>query len=300
MRSGNEAFFQIAVALIPAFLFGGAMRKPEEQNLPSGPWLTVLIPIVVIVCVVAEILAIRGVIDPDVTRVEQFWVVFTIVGGTVLIAGMTVWTWRPGARAKAGSLRQALVQVGLVLGLVVLFAFAAWGITESLDDVDARNQLVQADRQVQRTSTAFASADREVSGARVLLISTLLDMRSGERGRLTKLVQAEIAEIDEIVQPVLRDRRPTPVIVRQAEKAVEAPFSRLRDPVYATLGTERADPEHNLAALAVDRLIRAERVRLGAKDTNARARRRLAAACEELGAESGDTPTPGCAAAGLY
>jgi hypothetical protein len=300
MRSGSEAFFQIAVALIPAFLFGGAMRKPDDEDLPSGPWLTVLIPIVVIVCVVAEILAIRGVIDPDVNRFEQFWVVFTIVGGTVLIAGMTVWTWRTGTSAKASSLRQAFVQVGLVLGLVVLFAFAAWGITESLDDVDARNRLAQADRQVQRTSAAFVSADREVSSARTLLISTLIEMRSRERVRLAKLVQGELADIDEIVQPVLRDRRPTPLIVGRADEALEDPFSRLRDPVYATLGTGRPDPEHHLAALAVDRLIRAERLRLAAKDTNARARRRLAAACTELGADAGDTSVPGCPAGGTY
>lgn len=295
MRSGSEAFFQIAVALIPAFLFGGAMKKPDEQDLPSGPWLGVLIPIVVIVCVVAEILAIRGVIDPDVSRFEQFWVVFTIVGGTVLIAGMTVWTWRREGQQKAGSTRQAVVQVGLVLGLVALFAFAAWGITASLDDVDARNRVVQAERQVQRTSATLARADQAVSSARTLLITTLVNMESQARVRLARLVQEEIAEIDEIVQPVLRDRRPTVVIVNQAEEALEDPIRRLRDPVYSTLGTSRPDPEQHLAALAVDRLVRAEQLRLVAKDTNARARRRHAQACEDLGGGS----TPGCPAEGV-
>ena len=298
MRSGNEAFFQIAVALIPAFLFGGAMRKPKEGELPSGPWLRVLIPISVIICVVAEVLAIRGVIDPDVSRFEQFWVVFTIVGGTVLIAGLTLWTWRGEGRQKAGSVRQAVVQVGLVVGLLVLFAFAAWGITESLDDVDARNRVVQSDRQVQRTSAALARADRAVTGARALLITTLVEMSSRSRVRLARHVQKEIATIDEIVQPVLRDRRPSPAIVNQAEEAIQDPIRRLRDPVYATLGTKRADPEQHLAALAVDRLVLAEQVRLAAKDTNARARRRHAHACDELGADSGDVPTPSCGAAG--
>jgi hypothetical protein len=300
MRSGSEAFFQIAVALIPAFLFGGAMKKPDEERLPAGPWLGVLIPIVVIVCVVAEILAIRGVIDPDVNRFEQFWVVFTIVGGTVLIAGMTVWTWRREGRQKAGSVRQAVVQVSVVLGLVVLFGFAAWGITESLDDVDARSRLVQAERQVQRTSAALADADRAVTGARTLLITTLVEMRSRSRVRLAKHVQEEIAAMDEIVQPVLRDRRPSPAIVNQAEEAIQDPIRRLRDPVYATLGTKRADPEQHLAALAVDRLVLSEQVRLAAKDTNARARRRHAEACEALGGGSGDAPTPSCAAATAF
>jgi uncharacterized membrane protein len=294
MRSGSEAFFQIAVALIPAFLFGGAMKKPDEENLPSGPWLGVLIPIVVIVCVVAEILAIRGVIDPDVNRFEQFWVVFTIVGGTVLIAGLTVWTWREEGQQRASSVRQAVMQVGLVLGLVVLFAFAAWGITESLDDVDARGRLVQAERQVQRTTGGLAEADRAVTNARTLLMSTLVEMRSDDRVHLARHVQDEIAEIDDIVQPVLRDRQPRPAIVNQAEKAIQAPISRLRDPFYETLGTKNPDPEEHLAALAVDRLVLAEQVRLAAKDTSARARRRHAQACEDLGGAA----TPGCPAGG--
>jgi hypothetical protein len=300
MRSGSEAFFQIAVALIPAFLFGGAMRKPEEEGLPSGPWLRVLIPIVVIVCVVAEILAIRGVIDPAVNRFEQFWVVFTIVGGTVLIAAMTAWSWRSEARKAAGSPRQLIGQMALIACLLLAFAFAAWGITESLDEVDARSRIAAADRQVQRTTAALAQADRAASSARTLLITTLVEMRSRSRVSLARRVQEEIAVIDEIVQPVLRDRRPSPAIVNQAENALEDPIRRLRDPVYATLGTKRADPEQHLAALAVDRLALTERRRLAAKDTNARARSRRVAACTELGADAGDASAAGCPVEGVY
>jgi uncharacterized membrane protein len=299
MRSGSEAFFQIAVALIPAFLFGGAMRKPES-GVPSGPWIRVAIPIVVVVCVVAEIMAIRGVIDPAVNRFEQFWVVFTIVGGTVLIAGMTAWTWRSEARKPASSARQAIAQLAVVGLLVLAFLFAAWGITESLNEVDARNRVVQADRQVQRTAAAFARADQAVSSARTLLITTVVDMRSDARTRLARVVEDEVHAIDVIVQPVLRDPSPRPAIVNQAEKALTDPIGRLRDPFYATLGTGRADPERHLAALAFDRLARAERVRLAAKDSNARARRRLARACSELGADPGDAPVPGCAVGVVY
>jgi hypothetical protein len=300
MRSGSEAFFQIAVALIPAFLFGGAMRKPKEEGLPSGPWLSVLIPIVVIVCVVAEIMAIRGVIDPAVNRFEQFWVVFTIVGGTVLIAGMTAWTWRSEARRPANSARQLIAQLAVVGLLVLAFAFAAWGITESLDEVDTRNRIVQADRQVQRTAAAFARADQAVGSARTLLITTLVNMRSDSRTRLAQVVEDEIHAIDVIIQPVLRDPRPRPAIVNQADDDLTDPIRRLKDPFYATLGTRRADPERHLAALAVDRLARAEQLRLAAKDSNARARRRLAHACGELGADPDDAPVPGCAAVVAY
>jgi hypothetical protein len=272
------------------------MKKPEEGKLPAGPWLGVLIPIVVIVCVVAEVLAIRGVIDPDVNRFEQFWVVFTIVGGTVLVAGTTVWTWRDEGRRKAGSPRQAVVQVGVVLGLVFLFAFAAWGITESLDDVDARNRLVQADRQVQRTTGALARADRAVTNARILLMTTLVEMRSDDRVQLARHVQNEIAAIDRIVGPVLRDRQPRPAVVDRAEEEIHRPIGRLRDPFYDTLGSKRPDPEEHLAALAVDRLALAEQVRMAQKDRSARARRRLVLACEDLGEAS----APGCPLGAVY
>jgi hypothetical protein len=260
----------------------------------------VLIPIVVVVCVVAEILAIRGVIDPAVNRFEQFWVVFTIVGGTVLIAAMTAWSWRSEARKATGTTRQLVGQLALIAGLMLAFGFAAWGITESLDEVDARNRVVQAERQVQRTTREFTRADQAVSSGRTLLITTLVDMRSRARARLARHVQKEIEAIDEIVQPVLHDPRPTPATVKQADEALEDPIRRLRDLAYPTLGTNRPDPEQHLAALAVDRLVLAEQVRLAAKDMSARARRRHAQACDEVGGDPGDPPTPGCPAGGAY
>jgi hypothetical protein len=296
MRSGSEAFFQIAVALIPAFLFGGAMRKPD-QGLPPGPWIRVLIPIVVVVCVVAEILAIRGVIDPAVNRFEQFWVVFTIVGGTVLIAAMTAWSWWTGSAGERASLRRTVGQVALVGCLLLAFAFAAWGITESLDSVDARSELVAADRQVRATSAAFRSADETVSSTRTLLITTLVEMRSPLRRRFARLAQAEINAIDKLVQPVLREDAPRRAVVDRVEKALFEPIDRLRDPFYEGLGTERADPERQLAALAVDRLVLAERLRLAAKERSAQARRRHLRACGEV--DSGEEPVPGCPS-GLY
>lgn len=295
MRSGSEAFFQIAVALIPAFLFGGAMRKPES-GLPSGGWVRALILSVLLVSVVAEILAIRGVIDPAVNRVEQFWVVFTIVGGTVLIAALTAWSWLGDQARRIGTGGKAVV----IASLVFAFVYAGWGITQSLDNVDARSDLVRVDRQVRTTSAALARADQAASSARTLLITTLVEMRSRSRERLARLVQEEIHAIDRIVQPVLREARPRPAVVDSAEEALLEPIRRLRQPVYRNLGTERADPERHLAALAVDRLARAERVRLAAKETNARARRRYVRACGELGeTDSGEAPAPGCPAGGV-
>jgi hypothetical protein len=295
MRSGSEAFFQIAVALIPAFLFGGAMRKPEK-GLPSGPGIRTLFVGVLVVSVVAEILAIRGVIDPAVNRVEQFWVVFTIVGGTVLIAALTAWSWLGDRATTAGTPSK----VALVGCLLVAFAFAAWGITQSLDNVDARNEVVRADGQVRTTTAALARADQAVSGARTLLITTLVEMRSRSRVRLARLVQEQIHAIDVLVQPLLKDDRPRRAIIDSVEQALFEPIGRLRRPFYEGLGTRRADPERHLAALAVDRLVLAERVRLAAKDRSAQARRHHARACSEFTeGESGEAAAFGCPTGGV-
>jgi K+-transporting ATPase A subunit len=70
VKNGSEAFFQVAVALVPAFLFGRAIRKPE-QGWPSDWWARVLVVAVLAVTVVAEVFAIRGVIDPGVTALSS-------------------------------------------------------------------------------------------------------------------------------------------------------------------------------------------------------------------------------------
>lgn len=308
MRSGSEAFFQVAVVLIPAFLFGGAMRRPDQGRRP-GSVVGVGIVVVLLGSVVAEVLAIRGVIDPAVNRSEQFFVVAVIVVGTVLIGALTAWSWlgdsvrdvpTGGTARQSGEIRGAISTKKKIGWGALTFcvaacavAFSADEITDSLDNVDARNDLARAGQQVQRTSTALARADQSVSSTRALLIGTLVEMQPRTREDLAALVERQIHAIDKVVQPVLRTKRPSTATIASAEEALDAPTSRLSKPFYRDLGTSRADPEMHLAALAVDRFVRAEMVRLATKKTSARAQQRHVKACSEVASGSAKAP-PGC------
>ena len=286
------------------------MRRPD-QRWPSGRWMRLLVLVVILVSVVAEILAIRGVIDPAVNRFEQFWVVFTIVGGTVLIAALTAWSWLSAetkhapalsdatpsreSRGSSASRTRTIGRVALIGGLGAAFAFSAWGITQSLDSVDARNDLTRADQRVRRTSAALARADQGVTSARTLLISTLVEMRARSRENFSTLVEEQIHAIDDVVQPVLGRERPSSATIDSAEDDLAQPASRLRKPFYRHLGTRRADPEVHLAALAVDRVIHSELVRLAAKERSARARQTHLRACRKVtGTEDRAEAPPGC------
>ena len=285
MRGGSEAFFQVAVALIPAFLFGGAMRKPDEGWMSDGRMRLVILPVVT-VSVVAEVFAIRGVIDPAVNRFEQYWVVFTVVGGTVLIAAMTARTWlQQPTRGKAVAV--SLLAAALVGGFVV----AAGGITQSLDNVETRDDLIRIDREVRRSSAALARADDADATARAALIATLLQLRSRTRETFSVPVERGIHAIDRIVQPVLQETSPRAKVVRTAARRLETPARQLSRPFYSRLGSERADPEVHLATLAVDRLIRAERLRMAAKVASAGALAEQSEGCRR--AKEPDA-APGC------
>jgi hypothetical protein len=306
MRSGTEAFFQVAVALIPAFLFGGAMRRPE-QGWPTGRWMWLPVVLILLFSLVAEVFAIRGVIDPDVSRFEELWVVGTIVGGTVLIAALTAWTWQvapahataPGPPAARMRTKRRLILAGVFAGVcVAAFALAAVGITASLDHVEARNELSRADQQVRATSAELASADRAVSDARASLIATLLDMKSRTRESYSGRVERGIHAIDRVVQPLLMLDRPRAPAIETALAGLAKPTARLRNPFYHRLETDRSDPEIHLGALAVDRLIHAEYLRVHAKKRNAQARRHHAKWCDELAeAWIGEDTPLGCSRA---
>jgi hypothetical protein len=297
MRSGSEAFFQVAVALVPALVFGGAMRR-GSLRWPSRGWTQVTLLTVVVlgvgVSVAAEIFAIQGVIDPTVPRWKTRFVAFTIVGGTVAIAAATVWSWlgeaiQSGLGTPGGGKLVALV-AGLVFALGCLgaaFFFASLGLTQSLDRVDARNSLARAERAVRATSAEFTQADHAVTVARISFITAIAQMRSLTREQFSARVERGIFAIDRIVQPVLDRERPSNATVERARSDLAAPRKRLRAPLYRDLGSPRADPEVHLAALTFDRFIQSEMVRLSAKLKSADARRFLRRACrmvQETGA----------------
>jgi hypothetical protein len=303
MRSGSEAFFQVAVALVPALVFGGAMRR-GDQRLPSRGRARVvlsgLVVVAVAVSVAAEIFAIQGVIDPTVPRWKTRFVAFTIVGGTVVIAAATVWSWlgediQRVLGTSGGGKSVAIAACLTAACLVAASYFLSSGLNDSLDRVDARSNLARTDGRVRVTSVTLGNADQSVTSARIAFITAIAELRPRNRERLSARVERGISAIDKIVQPVLKKERPSDASIARALAGLDAPIRRLHRPLYADLGTSRADPEVHLAALAFDRFVRAERVRLVAKQRNSGARRSLRRACRtvnELGAA--EVSLPGC------
>jgi hypothetical protein len=305
MRSGSEAFFQVAVALVPALVFGGAMRRRDQRWQSGGRARVVILILVVLgvaVSVAAEIFAIQGVIDPTVPRWKTRFVAFTIVGGTVVIAAATVWSWLgediQGALGTSGAGKSVAIAASLAAALACLVAasyFVSSGLNDSLDRVDARSELARADGRVRDTSAALGQADQAVTSARIAFITAIDELRPRNRERLSARVEHGIFVIDEIVQPVLKRERPSDGTIARAQAGLSAPIRRLRRPLYADLGTSRTDPEVHLAALAFDRFIRAEQVRLVAKQRNSGARRTLRRACRTvIEIDAAQVSLPGC------
>ena len=180
-ESGSEAFFQVAVALVPALVFGGAMRRGDQRWQSSGRARVVILILVVLgvaVSVAAEIFAIQGVIDPTVPRWKTRFVAFTIVGGTVVIAAATVWSWlrHPGCARTSGAGKTVAIAACLAAALACLVAaayFVSSGLNDSLDRVDARSELARADGHVRDTSAALGQADQAVTSARIAFITSI-------------------------------------------------------------------------------------------------------------------------------
>ena len=229
MRSGSEAFFQVAVALVPALVFGGAMRRGDQRWQSSGRARVVILILVVLgvaVSVAAEIFAIQGVIDPTVPRWKTRFVAFTIVGGTVVIAAATVWSWLgediQGALGTSGAGKTVAIAACLAAALACLVAaayFVSSGLNDSLDRVDARSELARADGHVRDTSAALGQADQAVTSARIAFITSIDELRPRNRERLSARVEHWIFAIDEIVQPVLTRKSPLTPRLRGPRRA---------------------------------------------------------------------------------
>ncbi len=87
MTSGSQSFFQVAVGLIPGLIFGGALlerRGSQRRAVAELPgWLRPVILVFLLVGVAAQVIAIRGAIDPGVPKWEQSIVVGVVVAGTI-------------------------------------------------------------------------------------------------------------------------------------------------------------------------------------------------------------------------
>ena len=175
--NGNAAFFQVAVGLIPVLMFGGAVaelrNRPRQRPNPRpfGLALTAILA----AGVIAEIIAIRGAIDPSVGDLGQRYLALVVTTGTV---GLALWIAAPLLREATVGTRVwlGLREVVAVIGLAAVIGQVA--ITESLDHASARAALESAGERVTKVGRELNQAERTESAARTQLLHLAQSMRS--------------------------------------------------------------------------------------------------------------------------
>ncbi|MGD1057981.1 MAG: hypothetical protein ABR992_11285 [Solirubrobacteraceae bacterium] len=163
--SATQSFFQLAVAAIPALLFGGAVLDSRRHGKREGPlqdgervFAKTLLAIVVLAGF-AELVAVRGAVDGSIGGVFLDYVAFVLCAGTLALAVNIVLPWgtelwpRIGSsdRWKTRGARLVVVVggVGLVIGLLV------W--------VHAGVSRAQYSQNVAAAFTSFVAATQEQS-----------------------------------------------------------------------------------------------------------------------------------------
>jgi hypothetical protein len=86
--SGNAALYQVAVALIPALLFGGAVLELRQRTpTPRKPRLLDLsVAGILSAGAIAEIVAICGAIDPGIGDLGRRYLVLVLTGRSAQLA----------------------------------------------------------------------------------------------------------------------------------------------------------------------------------------------------------------------
>jgi hypothetical protein len=277
--SGTKAFFQVVVALIPGLLFGGALLElRSDRSGNRNRLLAAAIVIFLALAVAAEVVAISGVIDPNVGHLAQRFVVFVVVTGTVAVA---VWTALPWIKAAAAS---AWLVGGAVVVLVGASIFAQVLITSSLDRSAARAAWNESGKNSTRQHRQLDEAERTRSRARVsaLNLSTsaqLARVQPSTRRAVRALMTRLLARLD---GPMFDDRdielgRITPT---EASKNGAATINRIFGQAQHDLRDLRLrGAAGEWADLSLFDLQRAYGAWISARINAAEARRRYAEAC---------------------
>jgi hypothetical protein len=99
--SATQAFFQLAVAAIPALLFGGAFLESTKDRQPEAHdgerFLLGALVVLVLLAGGAEVVAVRGAVDDTVGGFSLHYVAFVLCGGTLALALNVAAPWAKAA-----------------------------------------------------------------------------------------------------------------------------------------------------------------------------------------------------------
>jgi hypothetical protein len=147
--TATQAFFQLAVAAIPALLFGGAVLEARQRDrtgkLRDGERVFVgALVILVVLAAPAELIAVRGAVDDSTGGLWLDFVAFVLCAGTLALVVNVVAPWavalfpslrrsdRKGSRMAALLVASAL---GVAAAVLLIWVHAGVGRAQSSQTV---------------------------------------------------------------------------------------------------------------------------------------------------------------------
>ncbi len=174
--SATQSFFQLAVAAIPALLFGGALldsrrRGKGEGTLHDGErvFATTLV-VIVVLAGGAELIAVRGAVDGSTSGFLLDWVAFVLCAGTLALVVNIVTPWVAELWPRAGSTERrrtraagfiVVVSGGVLVAALLLWVHAGVSGAQYSQNVGAAFTSFVAATQAQSTSYDQTATARE-------------------------------------------------------------------------------------------------------------------------------------------
>jgi hypothetical protein len=173
--SATQSFFQLAVAAIPALLFGGALldsrrRGKGEGTLHDGErvFATTLVAIVVLAGG-AELIAVRGAVDGSTSGFLLDWVAFVLCAGTLALVVNIVTPWVAELWPRTGNSERrtraarfiVVVSGGVLVAALLLWVHAGVSGAQYSQNVGAAFTSFVAATQAQSTSYDQTATARE-------------------------------------------------------------------------------------------------------------------------------------------
>lgn len=219
--TGSAALYQVAIALIPALMFGGAVLEIREGS-PTfrSPRFGIAFALALAAGVFAEIIAIQGAIDPSVQNWERRYLVLVLTAGT---AGLALWIATPTLQhATAGTrFRWGALGTGAALAISVIGGQIA--ITESLDHASTRINLERASEEIRQASRELNDAEQKEARNQADLLSLAQATQS------TRSVGAVLTHLHQIDDRVLFAFGDGTLNEENAEKRIGIGFRRLNN-----------------------------------------------------------------------
>lgn len=217
--TGSAALYQVAIALIPALMFGGAVLEIRERSPKSrSPWFGLAFALGLAAGVFAEIIAIQGAIDPSVQDWERRYLALALTTGT---AGLALWIAAPTLRQATEGTRFSWGALGIGTALALSAIGGQVAITESLDHASARVDLERASEEVREASRELNDAEQQEARNQAGLLSLAQATKS------TRSLSATIAHLHQIDDRVLTDFRDGTLNENNAEMRIELGFRQL-------------------------------------------------------------------------